>query len=116
MSKIAKFLHAMNDKVKIDVRNLHKSFDGTQILKGVALEIRDGEAWVLLGSSGSGKSVLLKCILGLLDVDAGDVLVDGAVANSHETNKSSCFLMIQLRGWDTIRSSQCKINHVILSC
>ena len=92
MSKIAKFLHAMNDKVKIEVRNLHKSFDGTQILKGVDLEIRDGEAWVLLGSSGSGKSVLLKCILGLLDVDAGNVLVDGAVANSHETNKSSYFL------------------------
>jgi phospholipid/cholesterol/gamma-HCH transport system ATP-binding protein len=82
----------MNSKVKISVRNLHKSFGDTQILKGVDLEIRDGEAWVLLGASGSGKSVLLKCILGLMDVDAGNVLVDGTVANGHGADNTSHFL------------------------
>lgn len=82
----------MNSKDKISIRNLHKSFGDTKILKGVDLDIRDGEAWVLLGSSGSGKSVLLKCILGLIDVDAGNVLVEGTVTNGHGTDKTSYFL------------------------
>lgn len=82
----------MNAKVKISVRNLHKSFGENRILKGVDMEIRDGESWVLLGASGSGKSVLLKCILGLLDLDAGNVLIDGEVTNGHGADRESHYL------------------------
>ena len=82
----------MNSKDKISIRNLHKSFGDTKIFKGVDLDIRDGEAWVLLGPSGSGKSVLLKCILGLMDVDAGNVLVDGTVTSGHGADKTFYFL------------------------
>ena len=61
----------------INVRDLHKSFDGQAVLKGVNLEIPKGQSLVLIGASGSGKSVLLKCILGLEASDKGSIEVDG---------------------------------------
>lgn len=63
---------------KIKVRGLTKSFGSNHVLRGVDLEARDGESLVLIGTSGSGKSLLLKCILGLQTPDAGSILVDGA--------------------------------------
>ena len=51
--------------VVIDIKNLHKSFGANQILRGVNLTIKRGENVVILGKSGSGKSVLIKCIVGL---------------------------------------------------
>ena len=72
---------------KVSIRNLHKSFGVNHILKGVDIEAQDGESLVLFGESGSGKSVLLKCILGLLDIDAGNILIDGEITNGHGTNK-----------------------------
>jgi phospholipid/cholesterol/gamma-HCH transport system ATP-binding protein len=62
---------------KIDVRGLTKSFGTNSVLRGVDLAVRDGESLVLIGTSGSGKSLLLKCILGLQTPDSGSVLVDG---------------------------------------
>lgn len=62
---------------KIQVCNLHKAFKDKQVLRGVDLEIYPGESMVVIGMSGSGKSVLMKCILGLLKPDSGQVLVDG---------------------------------------
>jgi phospholipid/cholesterol/gamma-HCH transport system ATP-binding protein len=82
----------MSGKTKISVRNLHKAFGGTQILKGVDLAVQEGEAWVLLGASGSGKSVLLKSILGLMDIDAGNVLIDGDVTNGQGANNDTHYL------------------------
>jgi len=64
-------------RAKIRVCRLKKSFAGRPVLDGVDLEIMPGESMVVIGMSGSGKSVLLKCILGLLRPDAGQVLVDG---------------------------------------
>ncbi len=61
----------------IRVENLHKSFDGNQVLKGVSFEVEPGEVVALVGGSGTGKSVLLKHIAGLLEPDKGRVLVDG---------------------------------------
>lgn len=61
----------------IEVRGVHKSFGANHVLRGVDLVIPTGECMVILGRSGSGKSVLLKCIIGLLRPDAGSVLVDG---------------------------------------
>jgi phospholipid/cholesterol/gamma-HCH transport system ATP-binding protein len=58
--------------------NLTKSFGTSSILRGLSLEVPDGQNTVIIGSSGSGKSVTLKLIVRLLEADAGRVLVDGA--------------------------------------
>lgn len=64
-------------KIKIQLRNLHKSFGNKIILNGLDLDIYDKESFVIIGPSGVGKSVLLKCILGLLPINAGSIIVDG---------------------------------------
>lgn len=57
--------------------NVKKSFDGNrQVLNGVTLRISKGESHIILGRSGCGKSVLLKCLLGIFDVTSGDIIVD----------------------------------------
>ncbi len=62
---------------KIQIRGLRKVFGDKVILDGVDLDIAKGESVLVIGGSGSGKSVLLKCILGLLHPDAGSIKVDG---------------------------------------
>ena len=62
---------------KIRIRGLQKSFGNKVVLSGLDLDIGDGRSVVVIGGSGSGKSVLLKCILGLLRADDGSILVDG---------------------------------------
>ena len=61
----------------IDIKEIEKSFEGKQVLKGVSLSLQDGETIVILGRSGCGKSVLLKIILRLLVQDRGAVIIDG---------------------------------------
>ncbi len=58
---------------------LTKSFGPKSVLAGVTLDVPDGENTVIIGYSGSGKSVTLKCIVGLIEPDGGQVVVDGAV-------------------------------------
>lgn len=62
---------------KFALQNLHKSFNDKHVLKGVNLEIFPGESMVIIGGSGTGKSVLLKCLLGLLSADSGTIQMDG---------------------------------------
>src|ERR1700744_5829647 len=61
----------------IEVRDLQKSFGTQKILDGVSLKIETGESVVIIGRSGGGKSVLLKHIIGLLQPDSGEGLIDG---------------------------------------
>jgi phospholipid/cholesterol/gamma-HCH transport system ATP-binding protein len=61
----------------IDIINLQKSFGKQQVLKGVNLRVETGEVMAVLGKSGSGKSVLLRHILGLIKPDSGQVIIDG---------------------------------------
>lgn len=61
----------------IEVRNVHKSFDGIPVLKNVSLTVEEGETLAIIGRSGSGKSVLMKHLIGLLHPDSGQVLIDG---------------------------------------
>ena len=61
----------------IEVKDLWKSFGDNHVLKGVSLSIAERETFVVLGSSGSGKTVLMKHVIGLLKPDSGTVLVDG---------------------------------------
>lgn len=63
--------------VRVEVRGLRKSFDGQEVLKGIDLSIEPGEVFVIMGPSGSGKSVLLKHIIGLERPDQGDILIEG---------------------------------------
>ena len=62
---------------KIAIRDLHKSFGEKVVLDGLDLDVGVGESVVVIGGSGTGKSVLLKCILGLLTPEAGSIKVDG---------------------------------------
>lgn len=64
-------------RIMIRVEDLHRSFDGVEVLKGVSLEIPEGGLLALIGRSGSGKSVLLKHMAGLLKPDKGRILVAG---------------------------------------
>ena len=63
--------------IKIRVRNLHKSFGSKVVLNGLDLDVARGESVVVIGGSGTGKSVLLKCILGIIRPDSGSIQVDG---------------------------------------
>jgi phospholipid/cholesterol/gamma-HCH transport system ATP-binding protein len=63
---------------KIVFDNVHKSFNsGLNVLRGISLTVNDGESHIILGQSGCGKSVLLKCLLGIIKITSGDIAVDG---------------------------------------
>lgn len=66
----------------IEMRGVHKAFGPKQVLRGVDLTIERGTSMVIIGGSGTGKSVTLKCILGLMKPDKGDILVDGRPAGA----------------------------------
>ena len=61
----------------LQIKDLKKSFGDNEILKGISLDIKQGEVVVILGSSGCGKSTLLRCINGLEMIQGGDILLDG---------------------------------------
>jgi phospholipid/cholesterol/gamma-HCH transport system ATP-binding protein len=67
----------MSAAPKITVRGLRKSFGPKLVLDGVDLDVTTGESLVVIGGSGTGKSVTVKCILGLLEPDAGSIKIDG---------------------------------------
>ena len=62
---------------KISLRGVTKAFGPKQVLRGIDLDVTPGESMVVIGGSGTGKSVLLKCILGLMQPDEGSIKVDG---------------------------------------
>ncbi len=67
----------MSETPKIRIRGLEKSFGSKHVLRGLDLDVGGGESVVVIGGSGTGKSVLLKCILGLLKPEAGSIRIDG---------------------------------------
>ena len=60
----------------IKVENLYKSFETKKVLQGVSLEVKDGETLVIIGGSGTGKSILLKNLVGLIKPDSGKIIID----------------------------------------
>ena len=60
----------------LQIKDLKKSFGDNQILKGISLDVKQGEVVVILGSSGCGKSTLLRCINGLETIQGGDIILD----------------------------------------
>jgi len=73
-----------NSGVSLQVRGLRKSFGGQEVLKGIDLDVQPGEIFVIMGPSGSGKSVLLKHLIGLEAPDAGEILINGEFVESAE--------------------------------
>ena len=67
----------MSAPPKIHIENVCKSFGPKDVLTGIDLDVAQGESVVVIGGSGTGKSVLLKCILGILTADSGTIAVDG---------------------------------------
>jgi phospholipid/cholesterol/gamma-HCH transport system ATP-binding protein len=63
--------------VSVQVRGLSKRYNGVEVLHGVSFDVERGEVFVIMGPSGSGKSVLLKHIIGLEEPDAGEILIEG---------------------------------------
>ncbi|PHR13209.1 MAG: ABC transporter ATP-binding protein [Aequorivita sp.] len=66
---------AKNIKPVLELKNLHKSFGDNHVLKGFNLKLYDGENLVVMGKSGSGKSVMVKCLVGLLQPDSGSIKI-----------------------------------------
>jgi len=62
---------------KIVMKNVRKQFGDKQVLNGIDLTVEESTSMVIIGGSGSGKSVTLKCILGLIEPDSGSILIDG---------------------------------------
>ena len=73
----------MSDSI-LQIRDLEKSFGQQAILKGLSLEVDQGEVVVILGSSGCGKSTLLRCINGLETIQGGDILLDGQTITGNQ--------------------------------
>lgn len=67
----------MSKTPKISLKNVRKSFGNKHVLNGLSLDIYEGESLVVIGGSGTGKSVMLKCILGLIDPEEGEIFIDG---------------------------------------
>jgi phospholipid/cholesterol/gamma-HCH transport system ATP-binding protein len=70
--------------VSLQVRRLRKSFNGEEVLRGIDFDVQPGEIFVIMGPSGSGKSVLLKHLIGLESPDEGEILINGESVQSPE--------------------------------
>jgi phospholipid/cholesterol/gamma-HCH transport system ATP-binding protein len=68
----------------IEVHNIQKSFNGTKVLNGITGVFEAGKTNLLLGASGTGKSVLLQCIVGLVKPDVGSITYDGKVFTNNK--------------------------------
>lgn len=81
---------------KLALKNIHKAFDEKQVLNGLDLEITKGESVVVIGGSGTGKSVMLRCVLGLTKPDSGTIEIDGAdVTNSSAMTRQNIGMLFQ---------------------
>ncbi len=85
----------MSAPAKIALNGVMKAFDRNEVLRGVDLSVDKGSSLVVIGGSGTGKSVLLKCILGIVTPDAGEILIDGAALNNREDFLSHFGMLFQ---------------------
>lgn len=64
-----------NIKPIIEIKNLHKTFGNNRVLNGFSMHLNEGENLVVMGKSGSGKSVMIKCLIGLEEIDSGSIVI-----------------------------------------
>jgi spermidine/putrescine transport system ATP-binding protein len=84
-----------NRKASLEIRNVTKRFGDLVAVNNVSLEIKEGEIFTFLGPSGCGKTTILRCIAGLEDVDEGEILIGGEVANQIPPYKRNCSIVFQ---------------------
>ncbi|MGH1402724.1 MAG: ABC transporter ATP-binding protein [Alphaproteobacteria bacterium] len=77
---------------KIDMRGVSKAFGANKVLNNLDLSVPEGKSLVVIGGSGTGKSVMLKCVLGLLAPDSGSVLIDGQESVGVSPKKRGAFM------------------------
>lgn len=91
---------------KLSLRDVRKVLNDRAVLDGVSLDLAPGQSLVVIGASGAGKSVMLKCALGLMRVDAGAILIDGAPPQTGRDDVSMLFqgaaLFDSLPLWENI--------------
>ncbi|MBT9500390.1 MAG: ABC transporter ATP-binding protein [Burkholderiaceae bacterium] len=80
---------------QVSLRGLRKSYDKAEVIKGVDLEVRDGEFMVFVGPSGCGKSTTLRMIAGLEDITSGEILIDGVRANDQHPAQRGAAMVFQ---------------------
>ena len=61
----------------LDIRNLHKSYDNKEVVHGIDLKVEDGEIFGFIGHNGAGKTTTIKCVVGILDFEQGEIFIDG---------------------------------------
>ncbi len=83
-----------NGGVSVEVRGLRRSFEGQDVLKDISFTVQPGEVFVIMGPSGSGKSVLLKSIIGLDEPEAGEILINGQPIQSPEVMEKYRLAMV----------------------
>ncbi|MGQ0792774.1 MAG: ABC transporter ATP-binding protein [Deltaproteobacteria bacterium] len=86
--------YVQNSPVEVQIAGLAKSFGANRVLNGVNLEIKPAETMVILGKSGSGKSVLLRHIIGLEKPDSGEILIGGIDAGSPRLREAHRLAMV----------------------
>ena len=75
------------DQPLVSIRDVHKSFGDLKVLKGVSMDVKQGEVVCIIGPSGSGKSTLIRCINALNSIDSGSIKVEGLEVNDPALNK-----------------------------
>jgi multiple sugar transport system ATP-binding protein len=86
----------------LSLRNIHKSYGQTAVIKGLDLEVHDGEFLVLVGPSGCGKSTALRMIAGLEDVTSGELYIDGRLSNDiHPADRENMGFSLKMSGVST---------------
>jgi len=72
----------------IEIKNIHKGFDGRTVIEDVSASLETGKCNLIIGASGSGKTVLMKCLVGLFEPDSGEVLYDGeSITTMNDDNR-----------------------------
>jgi multiple sugar transport system ATP-binding protein len=79
----------------VHIRNIHKHFGGTHVIRGVSIDITDGEFAVLVGPSGCGKSTLLRMIAGLEEIGSGEIAIGGKVVNDMQPKERDIAMVFQ---------------------
>ena len=75
------------DQPLVSLKDVHKTFNGLEVLKGISLDVMKGQVICIIGPSGSGKSTLLRCINALVPIDRGSILVEGQEVNDPKLDK-----------------------------
>ena len=79
----------------VHIRDVHKYFGGAHIIRGVSIDIADGEFAVLVGPSGCGKSTLLRMIAGLEEISGGEIEIGGKVVNTMQPKERDIAMVFQ---------------------